>query len=606
LLINLNNIEHMGIANKVYNYLSWPPTNVGRKMYKVLGNIDKSAFFVKHLAAQMIFALSSNYFLFHLRNEILEGFGKLDNYLFNSLSQDNPTAEDWEKFESQGVSILKPVLTYIGSSLVVRLCETLYENYINKKIKQNVTAKVFNDNQIGIQLANSEQTAEIVRNIPDDIQRVTSTGLRLVKDAAKNAQDAGLSFITLYNLSKPLNFFGIRIPDLLLFSVVYSGVKQIFSLIFTKKTTALASEVSIQSARANTIMAYDFANVKPIFTAGAQNSASERHKDQINKVDSLKNKYEILSSAYSIWSSLTDFTNTLYKYLIAGQKVFTKLIKSDQVYATFSHFGNVDDFFSWPDKNQAEIKELEPCLDRLQIFLNKEKEIIDKTLEIKYLSSKNNDLLLKDVTLKLGSNDLFRIPKMTFNPGKRYVFSGDSGSGKSSLIAKINGIMHDGIDAKGIIYYPQNMIKKMMLTQDDYFPVHTSLLDIICLPDKVPTDKNEREQILELTTKLLAEISIGRGLHLEEEKTNWSAELSGGQKKKIKVISAIIQKPDLLLLDEVNSGLDHKSTKKVQEMLNKYLPQTTIIAVDHHPDKSNNFYNSHHKVNKDKKIVEHM
>jgi ABC-type uncharacterized transport system fused permease/ATPase subunit len=320
--------------------------------------------------------------------------------------------------------------------------------------------------------------------------------------------------------------------------------------------------------------------------------------------DDVRVRYQLWSSVHSIWLNLTGFANGITKYIIAGHKVFTKLIKSDQIYETFSHIGNVDDFFSWPDNNQSAIKELEPRLDRLQEFLKNENEIIIKPKKVNYVEkAKGNKLTLTNLTLSTADRELFTVKNMSFEIGGRYVISGESGSGKSSLIAKINHIIHDGIKAEGTISFPASLKKKMMLTQDDYFPAHSCLLDVICLPGKAPTSKKEREELISKAKTLLKESKIGRDLDLEQEKTNWSAELSGGQKKKIKVVSAIIQDPDLLLLDEVSVGLDHVSIKIIQKMLKKYLPKATIIAVDHHPDDSKDFYTSHHQVVKGK--IEH-
>jgi ABC-type uncharacterized transport system fused permease/ATPase subunit len=584
------------VLKQIYNHLSWSPFTVGKKMAKIIKAIDTSGLFVKHLVLQTAFALTSNYILFNINNNIMESFGKLDNYVFTKLPTEDATIGDWNNFKYQGTSTLYPVFMYISASLISHTIENLYDNWIAKKINQQLSKKVFNDNQVGIKLTNSDDTAEIVRNLPNDIQTVTKGGIKLFKDLAKNFQNALMSIQTLYTLSNPISILGFSIPDLLLFSFLYSGIKQLVSSMITNKRTVYSSQFTMHNAKSDTIISHDFANVKAIFTAGAQNAVSEKHSKLMDKTDSLRNKLDVISSLHSVWLNLTGFANGIYKYIIAGHKVFTKLIPSDNVYATFNHFGNVDNFFSWPDIHQAEIKELEPRLDRLQKFLDEEHKIIITTPTLKYMHD-GHKLTIKDFTLISCDKKLLDIEKMCFEPGQRYVFSGSSGCGKSSLIAKINGIIQDGITATGLIQYPMSQNKKMMLTQEDYFPAHTTLLDIMCLPAKPPVDKTAREEFIVKAEKLLEEANIGRKLNLQEEKTNWSSELSGGQKKKIKAVSAILQKPDLLLLDEAFVGVDPNSIKIIQDMLVTYLPSsTTIIAVDHHPGDQPNFYTSHYKV----------
>jgi putative ATP-binding cassette transporter len=587
------------ILNRAYSYVSWPPLTIGRKTYNVIKDIDKTGVFLKHLVIQTLFALSSNYILFNLRNNIMQGFGNLDSYVFSTLPSENATEQDWEDFKAQGLNVLPPVFTYIGVSLVVNSIERLYENWVAKKIKQELNKKVFNDDQIGIHLANSEKTAEIVRNLPHDIDHVTTEGLRLVKDAAKTVQNASLSILTIYRLSNPISIFGIRVPDLLFISVAYSAVKQMLSSFITNKTTKLSSEFTMQDAKTNTIMAHDFSNVKPIFTASAQNAVSARHAALMDKTDIARIKYEFVSSVHSIWLSLTGYANSIFKYVIAGHKVYTKAIKREQIYETFSHISHVDDCVSWVDENQKQIKELEPRLDRLQILLNERETISKKPVAIKYLSEGHN-IVLSDIVLKNDQNNaspLLKIEKLTIKPGERIVISGASGSGKSSLVAKINRIIHDGIEGAGKVVYPSNM-SRMMLTQDDYFPAHSSLLDIICLPGKPPIDKGEKSELVGKINSLLREAKFGREVDLLEEKTNWSAELSGGQKKKLKIISAIHHNPDFLLLDEVFVGIDKESVAICQDMIQKYIK--TIAAVDHHPNESRKFYTSNYEVRQGK------
>ncbi|AIL65455.1 ABC-type transport system, permease and ATPase components [Rickettsiales bacterium Ac37b] len=580
------------ITNKIYNYISWPPITIGRKMYDVIKNVDKSGTFLKHLVLRMIISSASNYILYTIQKDIMKGFGKLDNYVFNSLGQENVKEEDFENFKEQAIDILYPILKYISISLIVSTYETIYNTRMAKKLKQLFNEKVFNENQVGIKLSNSEETAEIVRNLPEDVDIIAKEGLSLVRSATNSFQKAALSFMPLYRLSNNINILGIKLPDLLLVSFVFSGAKQFVSSFITNLTTSYSNQYTMENAKKNTTISHDFSNVKPIFTANAQSAVAEKHKNLLDKLDTLEMKLSIITSVNNIWLSSTSYANSIFKYVIMGYKVFTGAIQSDEIYTGYSYFNDIDELFSWPDDNQAQIRNLEPRLDRLKTFLNKEKEILNSPQKIEY--NRGKYLALNNLSLSTTDRNFFTINNMVFKTQERYVFSGPSGSGKSSLIAKINGIIHDGINAKGIISQPNQ--KRIMLTQDDYFPAHSNIIDVLCLPNKAPTHNVKREQLKTQAQKLLTTLNFGRDIDLEETKTNWGAELSGGQKKKLKLVSAILQKPDLLLLDEVFVGLDENSVKNIQRIINDELPNTTIISVDHHPDKSKDFYTSHYSI----------
>jgi ABC-type uncharacterized transport system fused permease/ATPase subunit len=585
---------HSTTLKNAYNYLAWTPVTISRKTYQIIKQVDNSGSLAKHLLAQTSLTLISNYFKFGLYQNISTGFGQMDSYIFGKLADEEATEQDWNDFKNVTISLLPPVFYYIGFSLIVNTVETIYDQWFSQQIRQKFNAKVFGDNQIGIQLANDSHTAAIVRNVGPDAEVITKSGLSLIKDAVKSAQDAFLSISSLYNLSSKINILGFKVPDLILYSGAFSVGRQIISSFFTTKLASMSADLTTQQVRTDAIISHDLSNVKPIFFGSNHNITAERHAEEIRKTDKMNLKYRLFHSVYSVWERCTRFANNIFKYAVMGGKVYNKTILKENIYSAFDHFNNVDNLLNWAGDNQDRIKKLGPVLGRLQTFLDHEKNIIQQPKKVRF-SENNQTLNISNLSLGLDSKPLIKVTDMFFKPGERYVISGEKGLGKSSLIAKLNGIVHDGIDAEGAIWYPAG-VNKMMLTQDEYFPLHATLLDIICLPNKVPQGKEEKAKIRAEATRLLEEANIGRELNLEQEKPNWASELSGGQKKIIKIVSALINKPNVLFLDEVFSGLDHQSKNLLQGLINKYLPDTIIISVDHYPDDSPDFYTSHHSI----------
>ena len=60
--------------------------------------------------------------------------------------------------------------------------------------------------------------------------------------------------------------------------------------------------------------------------------------------------------------------------------------------------------------------------------------------------------------------------------------------------------------------------------------------------------------------------------------------LSGGQKQRISLARALIEKPQIIIIDEPTSSLDYKNTKEIlQSLLN--LDDITLIVITHIQDK---------------------
>ena len=68
--------------------------------------------------------------------------------------------------------------------------------------------------------------------------------------------------------------------------------------------------------------------------------------------------------------------------------------------------------------------------------------------------------------------------------------------------------------------------------------------------------------------------------HLDEVDI-WSHILSLGEQQRVAVVRALINKPQILFLDEASSAMDELTEKKAYELLRQELPDTIIISVGH-------------------------
>jgi ABC-type uncharacterized transport system fused permease/ATPase subunit len=201
-------------------------------------------------------------------------------------------------------------------------------------------------------------------------------------------------------------------------------------------------------------------------------------------------------------------------------------------------------------------------------------------------------LILRNVTLYNNGEVVLRIgdrEDMAFHLGRFYVLTGATGSGKTSLLKKIMGIKYDGIQASGTIIYPEQdgqEAKIVTITQNELILPYGTLADILYFPQQLPQDSAEKNAVLVKMKDLLKEVGMQNFASdiqssMASSDQPWSQTLSGGQKKAVALISAILQKPDILLLDEVFAGMDSILISKAQKLLKNNLPLSMIMVIDH-------------------------
>ena len=146
---------------------------------------------------------------------------------------------------------------------------------------------------------------------------------------------------------------------------------------------------------------------------------------------------------------------------------------------------------------------------------------------------------------------------------------GENGSGKSTLVRLLLGLLKPTTGevqqrASSIGYVPQ---KKINLT---HFPLTVfELLDSYRRVLKVK-DKN-------VVHDMLKEVGL---LGFEKK---LAGELSGGQLQKLYIARALINNPELLILDEPSTGIDVRGQREIYAILKRLNQDSkiTIVSVDH-------------------------
>lgn len=174
-------------------------------------------------------------------------------------------------------------------------------------------------------------------------------------------------------------------------------------------------------------------------------------------------------------------------------------------------------------------------------------------------------LLLDVRSLSLGNTPLVQDLQLDVPPGAVHTVMGDSGSGKSSLLAAVCGTLapvfsFDGsitLNGRRIDALPTEQRRVGILFQDDLLFAHMSVREnlLFAVP---PGPRAQREAAV---TQALGDLELP-GFGQADPAT-----LSGGQRARVSLMRALLAQPQALLLDEPFSRLDAALRQRMREFV---------------------------------------
>lgn len=342
-------------------------------------------------------------------------------------------------------------------------------------------------------------------------------------------------------------------------------------------------------------------NPKDVVYGGNQLLLAAKESELREELRALSRKQALLQSGREAFFIGQDiFLNFIIKYGFIGRKMLADGLP-DEEKLPFSQYSTVTaagrgalESYAWYSQNVGNIMQFNQAkanLERLLDYMRQEDEL---SLGLEYISLKDTTTAIELTDFSVGHEEgtLLDLQNLII-PNGVYVVSGASGSGKTSFLSKIRGIVNNPIWGKGkITYKTMNgaMPSIHQATQVDYLVPYATLSELIVMQSS--REKSLDEQQVARIKALLLEIDIDDrgegGIVAEvEEAKDWGSILSGGQKRKLAILRTIFQEPDIAILDEVFNGLDSGSVKNVQRMLKTYLPHALMLIVDHNYELNN-------------------
>lgn len=153
--------------------------------------------------------------------------------------------------------------------------------------------------------------------------------------------------------------------------------------------------------------------------------------------------------------------------------------------------------------------------------------------------------------------------------GERIGLIGANGSGKSTISEIIAGIRKP---TAGVVWKKSELVIGIQF-QDSKYPMGITILDMIQYYLETFNIKYHYDDLENLL----------KTYQLDDIKKKQINSLSGGQQQRLNILLAVIHKPQLIILDEVSTGLDIEVREDIFEFLEENIVKknVTMILVTH-------------------------
>ena len=222
-------------------------------------------------------------------------------------------------------------------------------------------------------------------------------------------------------------------------------------------------------------------------------------------------------------------------------------------------------------------------------------------------------LTIKNLNVSVGEQEILKDFNLTINEKEVHAIMGPNGIGKSTICKTIMGDPNYIVTSGSIIYDDTDLLK---LNVSERARLGIYLLNQS--PIEIPGVSNAEMLRLRLNENNPTPISI---FDFNKKMTSICEKLdipksfihrginegmSGGERKKNELLHLWMLEPSLIILDELDSGLDIDSLKTVTNSLNEYLethPKASILLVTHHEPLLNMLNASNIHIMKDGHII---
>lgn len=374
-------------------------------------------------------------------------------------------------------------------------------------------------------------------------------------------------------------------PYMVLPALIGGAVVLIYSLSVQTKMHDLSETMYRASAQRNATLIESLVGLETVKSMGIEGQMQGKWEKSALFLSEVGSKLKLLSSSitngsYALQQIISVAIIILGVYLISnGDLTMGGLIACSQLTSrALAPISQIASLFTQYHTAATSLKSLEGIMDKP----------VERSKDVNFLSRPafKGEIEFKNVSFKYPGSDELALNRISFRirPGEHVGLIGRMGSGKTTINKLILGlyqptegaILIDGIDARQID--PAELRRSIGYVQQDNHLFYGTLRDNITLRHQHADD----QAVLHAAqVGGIAEFVNTHPKGFDLEVGERGDTLSGGQRQGVGIARAFVTRPQIVLLDEPTSAMDHSGEETVKRNIAEATAEKTLIVISH-------------------------